>query len=236
AAARQAAVEPHRAALEPELGVVAGARVVAVLAATGGLAVAGSRSAADAPALGALGSGVEDVVHHHASVTPRSASTCAFERSDCRPLNVAFTRLIAFVWPLLLVSTSFTPASSITARTVPPATMPVPGAAGIMRISEASNFASIGCGIVVPTRGTSTRLFFASFTPFSTALGTARALPNPKPTLPSRLPTTTSAEKEKRRPPFITLAQRFTLTTISWKTASPSSSPPRRRPPPSPLP
>src|SRR5579871_5170833 len=62
------------------------------------------------------------------------------------------------------------------------------------------------------------------------ASGTSRALPAPWPTRPLPSPTTTSAAKPKRRPPFTTLATRLMLTSFS--TTSPSSPRPRSRSPP----
>jgi len=53
------------------------------------------------------------------------------------------------------------------------------------------------------------------------ASGTSRALPVPNPTRPRVSPTTTTAAKPKRRPPFTTLATRLMLTSLS--TSSPSS-------------
>ena len=47
------------------------------------------------------------------------------------------------------------------------------------------------------------------------ASATSLALASPMPTFPFLSPTATNAENEKRRPPFTTLAQRFTLTTAS---------------------
>ena len=57
--------------------------------------------------------------------------------------------------------------------------------------------------------------FFAFSTPFFIAAGTSLALPMPQPTLPLPSPTTTSALKEKRRPPLTTLATRLMVTTFS---------------------
>src|SRR5882672_5331156 len=71
------------------------------------------------------------------------------------------------------------------------------------------------------------------------ASGTSRALPWPKPTRPRWSPTTTSAAKPKRRPPFTTLATRLMCTSLSIRSLSRSSlsrlrpRPPRSRPPPS---
>src|ERR1700755_1546475 len=76
------------------------------------------------------------------------------------------------------------------------------------------------------------RLRFAASVALRIASGASRALPWPKPTRPFWSPTTTSAAKPKRRPPFTTLATRLMLTSFS--TSSPSSrlrsrSPPRSR-------
>src|SRR6201986_1729813 len=68
------------------------------------------------------------------------------------------------------------------------------------------------------------------------ASGTSGALPWPKPTRPLRSPTTTSAAKPKRRPPFTTLATRLMLTSFSVNSLSSRSRPcrspslPRRSP------
>src|SRR5258708_16659008 len=62
------------------------------------------------------------------------------------------------------------------------------------------------------------------------ASGTSRALPVPKPARPLPSPTTTTAAKPKRRPPFTTLATRLMLTSFSTRSLS-SRSPSRRRPP-----
>src|SRR4029077_6281412 len=55
------------------------------------------------------------------------------------------------------------------------------------------------------------------------ASGTSRALPCPKPTRPRWSPTTTSAAKPKRRPPFTTLATRLMCTSLSTNSLSRSS-------------
>ena len=70
-------------------------------------------------------------------------------------------------------------------------------------------------GMVPSTSGTSTMLFFAFSMPLRIASGTSFALPRPKPTRPLLSPTTTSALKLKRRPPFTTLATRLMWTTFS---------------------
>src|SRR5215472_8799007 len=66
------------------------------------------------------------------------------------------------------------------------------------------------------------------------ASGTSRALPEPYPTRPLPSPTTTTAAKPKRRPPFTTLATRLMLTSFSISSDSSRCSPSRRRPPPLP--
>src|SRR5687768_15129005 len=66
------------------------------------------------------------------------------------------------------------------------------------------------------------------------ASGTSRALPAPWPTRPLPSPTTTSAAKPNRRPPFTTLATRLIETSFSTKSPS-SRSRSRSRPPRSPF-
>src|SRR5258708_11507707 len=83
-------------------------------------------------------------------------------------------------------------------------------------------------GMVVPTRGTVIMCFLASSTPLRMASGTSQALPSPAPTRPCPSPTTTSALKEKRRPPLTTLATRLRETIFSWNSLPRSSPPPRR--------
>src|SRR3990172_6369496 len=101
------------------------------------------------------------------------------------------------------------------ARTEPPATTPVPCEAGLSSTVLAPKRCTISCGIVVPTRGTRMRFFFASSTPLRIASGTSPALPSPAPTWPAPSPTTTTALKLKRRPPLTTLATRLIWTTRS---------------------
>src|SRR5581483_10901214 len=57
------------------------------------------------------------------------------------------------------------------------------------------------------------------------ASGTSFALPRPTPTRPFESPTTTSAEKLKRRPPFTTFATRLMWTTRSLSSRDSSSFP-----------
>ena len=78
----------------------------------------------------------------------------------------------------------------------------------------------------------------AFLTAFSTATGTSVAFPYPQPTRPFLSPTTTRAEKLKRRPPLTTHEQRRICTTCSGPSArlSRPPRPPRPRPPPGPPP
>lgn len=69
-------------------------------------------------------------------------------------------------------------------------------------------------------RATVIMFFLASSTPLRIASGTSAALPRPAPILPLPSPTTTTAAKEKRRPPFTTLATRLMKTTFSCKSDS----------------
>src|SRR3982750_1005634 len=71
-------------------------------------------------------------------------------------------------------------------------------------------------GMVFPASGTLKRFFFACSPPLRIASGTSFALPRPAPTCPWPSPTTTSAEKLKRRPPLTTLATRLMWTTRSF--------------------
>src|SRR5690606_1448748 len=119
-----------------------------------------------------------------------------------------------------LVKTSCTPAASSTARTGPPAITPVPGAAGLSRTRPAPSCPSTSCGMVRPIMGTLNRFLRARSLPLRIASGTSFALPKPIPTLPSSSPTTTRAEKLKRRPPLTTLATRLMWMTRSRRLSS----------------
>src|SRR5499427_6179571 len=74
--------------------------------------------------------------------------------------------------------------------------------------------------MVVSFSGTRIRSFLACSTDFRIASGTSRALPSPTPTCPRPSPTTTRAVKEKRRPPFTTLATRLMATTRSVRSSA----------------
>src|SRR6185436_5426072 len=146
---------------------------------------------------------------------PRRAATASGCSSMRSASTVAWTMLIWFEEPSDLLSTSWMPAHSSTARTGPPAITPVPGAAGRSRTTPAAFSPCTGCGIVPWLRGTLKKFFLASSTPLAIAAGTSLALPYPTPTMPSPSPTITRAVKLKRRPPFTTLATRLIATTRS---------------------
>src|ERR1700730_6265859 len=146
---------------------------------------------------------------------PLSSATSAAVRSDCSAAIVARTVLIGLLVPSDLVRMSLTPASSMTARMLPPEITPVPGEAGLSSTLAAPDLKLTSCGMVVPTMGTVTMLRLAISTPLRMASGTSRALPRPAPTRPFMSPTTIRAEKENLRPPLTTLATRLRLTTRS---------------------
>jgi len=110
---------------------------------------------------------------------------------------------------------SFTPQQPSTARTGPPAMTPVPDVAGLSSTRPAPCWPMISCGMVVPSRGTSTITRLAASTALRTASETSLALPVATPTRPSPLPTATRALNENRRPPFTTLATRLIAMTFS---------------------
>src|SRR6186713_2223131 len=107
------------------------------------------------------------------------------------------------------------PHDSTTARTAPPAMMPVPSGAGLSSTCPAPKRPSTGCGTVVPLSGTRISDFFAASMPFLIAEGTSFALPTPKPTTPCPSPTTTSALKLRFLPPLTTFVTRLIETTVS---------------------
>src|SRR6185503_1619728 len=112
------------------------------------------------------------------------------------------------------------PADSTTARTAPPAMMPVPSGAGFSSTEPAPKLPRIGCGIVVPFIGTRTSTFLAASIAFLMADGTSFALPMPNPTTPCPSPTTTSALKLRFLPPLTTLVTRLIATTVSFSSYS----------------
>src|SRR5687768_10374213 len=167
----------------------------------------------------------EDPVQAEASCSsrPRSLSTLPGSRSSISPWNVARTTLWWLADPIDLVSTFWMPADSTTARTAPPAMMPVPSGAGFSSTWPAPNLPSTGCGTVVPFSGTRIRDFFAASIPFLIAEGTSFALPTPNPTTPWPSPTTTSALKLRFLPPLTTLVTRLIDTTLSLMSSWPAS-------------
>src|SRR6478609_8836457 len=108
---------------------------------------------------------------------PRRAATASGSSRERSAATVACTMLIWLDEPSDLLSTSWIPAHSSTARTGPPAITPVPGAAGRRSTTPAAASPCTGCGMVLPTRGTRKKLRLASSTPFEMARGTSRALP-----------------------------------------------------------
>src|SRR4051794_2523766 len=139
--------------------------------------------------------------------------------SPSSPAMVARTTLWGFAEPSDLVRMLVMPADSTTARTAPPAMMPVPSGAGFSSTLPAPNTPTIGCGMVEPFSGTRIRFFFAASIPFLMADGTSFALPTPKPTTPCPSPTTTSALKLRFLPPLTTLVTRLIETTVSLRSS-----------------
>src|SRR5215216_3499595 len=158
-----------------------------------------------------------------ASSLPRQRATSAGSFRSISPLNVARTTLCGFAEPSDFVSTFWMPAASTTARTAPPAMMPVPSGAGFNSTCPAPKRPSTGCGTVVPASGTRMSDFFAASMPFLIAEGTSFALPTPKPTTPWPSPTTTSALKLRFLPPLTTFVTRLILTTVSFRSSCDAS-------------
>src|SRR5258705_7486920 len=116
------------------------------------------------------------------------------------------------------------PNVSNTARIGPPAMMPVPGGAARKNTRPAPwRPATSWCSVRPSRSGTRMRPRLAASVALRIASGTSRALPWPKPTRPFSSPTTTSAAKPKRRPPFTTLATRLMWTSLSVNSLSRSS-------------
>src|SRR5262245_10098990 len=116
------------------------------------------------------------------------------------------------------------PSVSNTARIGPPAMMPVPGGAARRNTRPAPwRPATSWCSVRPSRSGTRMRPRLAASVALRIASGTSRALPWPKPTRPFSSPTTTSAAKPKRRPPFTTLATRLMWTSLSVNSLSRSS-------------
>src|SRR3984893_13571232 len=131
--------------------------------------------------------------------------------------KVALITLWVFDVPMDLVSTLEIPATSITARTGPPAMIPVPSGAGFSITWPEPYRPRTWCGMVVPFKFKWIKFFFACSIALRIAMGTSRALPMPKPALPFWSPTTTRAEKLRSLPPLTTLVTRWMATTWSFK-------------------
>src|SRR5262249_25387193 len=142
----------------------------------------------------------------------------------CSASNVARTMLYGFDEPIDFATTSCMPSVSNPARIGPPAMMPVPGGAARRNTGPGRGRPATSWCSVRPSRrgpGMSPRL--AGSVALRIASGTSRAFPWPKPTRPFSSPTTTSAAKPKRRPPFTTLATRLMWTSLSVNSLSRSS-------------
>src|SRR6476620_1278168 len=150
----------------------------------------------------------------------RNRMTSSGFLSCVRPSSVARTVLNGVPRPNVLEMMLWAPASSTTARTAPPAMMPVPSTAGFKRTCSPPNRPWTSCGMVPDLSVTWTRFFLACCTAFAMATGTSAALPLPMPTQPCPSPTTTSAQKLKRLPPLTTLATRLMNTTLSLRLSS----------------
>src|SRR5664279_4884334 len=111
------------------------------------------------------------------TVRPRRWATISGDSSRRSAATVACTMLMALDEPSDLLSTSWMPAASSTARTGPPAMTPVPGDAGRRNTTPAAFSPCTGCGMVPWMRGTRKKDFFASSTPLEMAVGTSLALP-----------------------------------------------------------
>src|SRR5881409_3555924 len=133
---------------------------------------------------------------------------------------VALSTLCGLLEPSVFMRMSCTPAASRIGRTAPPAMTPVPATAGFRKTRPAPKWPVISQGIVVSLSGTKTRSFLACSTALRIASGTSWALPRPTPTWPRPSPTTTSAVKEKRRPPLTTFATRLMDTTRSFSSST----------------
>src|SRR5262245_2637868 len=154
---------------------------------------------------------------------PRSRATIPGSLSIPSAANDARTTLCGLAEPSDFVNTLLMPADSTTARTAPPAMMPVPSGAGFSSTDPAPNRPSQGCGIVDPLIGTRTSAFLADSIAFLIADGTSFALPMPKPTTPWTSPTTTRALKLRFLPPLTTFVTRLMETTVSFSSRSDGS-------------
>src|SRR6516164_4936631 len=154
----------------------------------------------------------------------RRAATERGESCRLRASTSAPTILERLDEPSDFATTSCMPSVSNTARIGPPAMMPVPGGAARRNTRPAPwRPATSWCSVRPSRSGTRMRPRLAASVALRIASGTSRALPWPKPTRPFSSPTTTSAAKPKRRPPFTTLATRLMWTSLSVNSLSRSS-------------
>jgi len=123
--------------------------------------------------------------------------------------------LIGVLEPIHLEIISEYPANSTTARTGPPAIIPVPCDAGLINTCPEPNLPSTSWGIVPWIFGTLIIFLLAASDAFLIASGTSFALPVPNPTRPFLSPITTNAAKRNLRPPLTTLVTRLIVTTRS---------------------
>ena len=125
----------------------------------------------------------------------------------------------------------FTPVRPIIERTVPPAIIPVPGAAGFMRTSAPVILVRASWQIVSPFILKVIIDFFALEVAFATAVVTSLPFATPTPTLFLWLPIATSALKRIRRPPATVRDTRSTAIVISSNSFGPVSALTRSRRP-----
>ena len=108
-----------------------------------------------------------------------------------------------------------TPVRPIIERTVPPAIIPVPGAAGFISTSAPVTLVSTSWQMVSPSIAKVTMVFLALVVALATAAVTSLPLATPIPTLFLWLPTATRALKRMRRPPATVRETRSTAMVIS---------------------
>lgn len=149
-------------------------------------------------------------------------------RREARACRVAFTTLAWLEEPEWdLATMSRTPAASSTARMVLPAIRPVPGGGGLQKHLAAAEFGVDFMRNRAVGDGDRAKLALGGFRSLADGvchfIGLAEA--EAYAGLPWS-PLTTRAEKEKRRPPLTTLAQRLMNTTFSasWGPSSTGAS------------
>ena len=129
---------------------------------------------------------------------------------------VALITLWAFDVPIDFATISLTPKTSQTARTGPPAIIPVPFEADLKTILPDPSLALTSWWIVLPSlSGIWINFLLAISLAFFMASGTCFALAWAIPILPAWFPTTTRAEKPNLLPPLTTLVILFIWTSFS---------------------